>query len=141
MKITIVNGPNLNLTGHRQPEIYGTETFENYIPALQQMFPQHDIEYFQSNIEGELINTLHECKQNGRMVLLNAGGYSHTSVALRDAVSAIDLPVIEIHMSQVAAREEFRRTSFIGAACVGTITGFGLDSYRLGILALESLSE
>lgn len=141
MKITIVNGPNLNLTGHRQPEIYGNQTFENYIPSLQQMFPQHDIEYFQSNIEGELINALHECKKNGRMVLLNAGGYSHTSVALRDAVSAIDLPVIEIHMSQVAAREEFRRTSFIGAACVGTITGFGLDSYRLGILALESLSE
>ena len=141
MKITIVNGPNLNLTGHRQPEIYGNQTFENYSPSLQQMFPQHDIEYFQSNIEGELINALHECKKNWRLVLLNAGGYSHTSVALRDAVSAIDLPVIEIHMSQVAAREEFRRTSFIGAACVGTITGFGLDSYLLGILALESLSE
>lgn len=141
MKIAIVNGPNLNLTGHRQTEIYGNETFENYIPKLRQMFPQHEIGYFQSNVEGELINALHKCKQEGCMVLLNAGGYSHTSVALRDAVAALDLPVIEIHMSQVAAREEFRRTSFIGAACVGSIAGFGLDSYRLGILALESLSE
>ncbi|MCM1531388.1 MAG: 3-dehydroquinate dehydratase [Bacteroides sp.] len=140
MKIAIVNGPNLNLTGHRQKEIYGSETFENYIPALREMFPQHDIAYFQSNVEGELINILHECKSQGRMVLLNAGGYTHTSVALRDAVSAIDLPVIEIHMSQIAAREEFRRTSFVGAACVGSIAGFGMDSYRLGILALESLS-
>lgn len=140
MKIAIVNGPNLNLTGHRQPDIYGKETFENYIPALRRMFPQHEIDYFQSNVEGELINILHECKKQCRKVLLNAGGYTHTSVALRDAVSAIDLPVIEIHMSQVAAREEFRHTSLVGAACVGSIAGFGMDSYRLGILALEQLS-
>ncbi len=141
MKIAIVNGPNLNLTGHRQTDIYGTDTFEKYIPALRELFPTHDIVYFQSNVEGEIINILHTCKGERRMVLLNAGGYTHTSVALRDAVSAIDVPVVEIHMSQVAAREEFRHTSLVGAACAGTIAGFGMDSYRLGILALEKIQE
>lgn len=140
MNIAIVNGPNLNLTGHREPQIYGSDTFEQYIPALRKMFPQHDIVYFQSNVEGEIINILHACSNEQRGVLLNAGGYTHTSVALRDAVAAISVPVIEIHISNVSAREEFRHTSLVGAACIGTIAGFGMDSYRLGILALEKKS-
>lgn len=138
MKIAIVNGPNLNLTGKREQEIYGSETFENYVPSLRDRFPMHEIVYFQSNIEGELIDFLHVCGRERCAVLLNAGGYTHTSVALRDAVAAIQVPVVEIHMSQVAAREEYRRTSIVGEACIGTITGFGMDSYRLGILALEN---
>ncbi len=138
MKIAIVNGPNLNLTGIREPEIYGSETFEDYVPALRVRFPMHEIVYFQSNIEGELIDFLHGCGRERRAVLLNAGGYTHTSVALHDAVAAIQVPVVEIHMSQVAAREEYRHTSLIGGVCIGTITGFGMDSYRLGILALEN---
>lgn len=141
MKIAIVNGPNLNLTGQRQKDIYGSDTFETLMPNLRKMFAAHDIAYFQSNIEGELIDFLHQCKKEQRAVLLNAGGYTHTSVALRDAVAAIDVPVIEIHISNVAAREEFRHTSLVGAACVGTIAGFGMDSYRLGILALEKRQE
>lgn len=139
MKIAIINGPNLNLTGIREPEIYGAESFERFIPALFAQFSEHDIVYFQSNVEGELINMLHSCGGEQRAILLNAGGYTHTSVALHDAIKAIGTPVIEIHMSNVAAREEFRHTSLIGSACIGTIAGFGLDSYRLGILAFEKL--
>ncbi|MDE6493115.1 MAG: 3-dehydroquinate dehydratase [Bacteroidales bacterium] len=136
MKIAIVNGPNLNLTGKREPEIYGSQTFESYVPWLREQFPMHEIVYFQSNVEGELIDFLQACGNEDRSVLLNAGGYTHTSVALHDAVAAIRVPVVEIHMSQVAAREEYRHTSLLGSACIGTIAGFGMDSYRLGILAL-----
>ena len=149
MKIAIINGPNLNLTGLREPDTYGKESFDQYIPRLFAQFPEHDIIYFQSNVdiiyfqsnvEGELINMLHSCGGEQRAILLNAGGYTHTSVALHDAIKAIGMPVIEIHLSNIAAREEFRHTSLIGRACIGTIAGFGLDSYRLGILALENLA-
>ena len=140
MKIAIINGPNLNLTGLREPDIYGQKSFDQYIPRLFAQFPEHDIIYFQSNVEGELINMLHSCGGEQRAILLNAGGYTHTSVALHDAIKAIGMPVIEIHLSNIAAREEFRHTSLIGRACIGTIAGFGLDSYRLGILALENLA-
>ena len=140
MKIAIINGPNLNLTGLREPDIYGQKSFDQYIPWLFAQFPDHDIIYFQSNVEGELINMLHSCGGEQRAILLNAGGYAHTSVALHDAIKAIGMPVIEIHLSNIAAREEFRHTSMIGRACIGTIAGFGLDSYRLGILALENLT-
>lgn len=140
MKIAIINGPNLNLTGLREPNIYGKESFDQFIPRLFAQFPEHDIIYFQSNVEGELINMLHSCGGEQRAILLNAGGYAHTSVALHDAIKAIGMPVIEIHLSNIAAREEFRHTSMIGRACIGTVAGFGLDSYRLGILALENLA-
>ena len=140
MKIAIINGPNLNLTGLREPNIYGKESFDEFIPRLFAQFPEHVIIYFQSNVEGELINMLHSCGGEQRAILLNAGGYAHTSVALHDAIKAIGMPVIEIHLSNIAAREEFRHTSMIGRACIGTIAGFGLDSYRLGILALENLA-
>ena len=140
MKIAIINGPNLNLTGLRESDVYGKESFDQYIPRLFAQFPAHDIIYFQSNVEGELINMLHSCGGEQRAILLNAGGYTHTSVALHDAIKAIGMPVIEIHLSNIAAREEFRHTSLIGRACIGTIAGFGLDSYRLGILALENLA-
>lgn len=139
MKIAIINGPNLNLTGQREPGIYGKQSFEQYIPCLRDMFPDVDLSYGQSNVEGELIDMIQACGLEGRAVLLNAGGYTHTSVALHDAIAAVPVPVIEIHMSNVAAREEYRRTSLIGSACKGTIAGFGMDSYRLGILAMKEL--
>ena len=135
MKLLILNGPNLNLQGKRDQSVYGAETFEEFIPRLRTLYPSVELDYAQSNIEGELIDTLHNAIGKYDGVLFNAGGYTHTSVALRDAIDAISVPVIEIHISNVAAREEFRHTSFIGATCIGTIAGFGLDSYRLGIEA------
>ena len=134
--ILILNGPNLNLQGRRDKSVYGAETFEEFIPRLRTLYPTHTIEYAQSNIEGELINLLHQADGVYDGVLFNAGGYTHTSVALRDAIDAVKVPVIEIHISNVSAREEFRHTSLIGATCVGTIAGFGLDSYRLGVEAI-----
>ena len=131
-----MNGPNLNLQGRRDKSVYGAETFEEFIPRLRTTYPAVEIDYAQSNIEGELIDALHNAEGKYDGVLFNAGGYTHTSVALRDAIDAVSLPVIEIHISNVAAREEFRHTSLIGATCVGTIAGFGLDSYRLGIEAM-----
>lgn len=136
MKLLILNGPNLNLQGRRDKSVYGAETFEEFIPRLRTTYPAVEIDYAQSNIEGELIDALHNAEGKYDGVLFNAGGYTHTSVALRDAIDAVSLPVIEIHISNVAAREEFRHTSLIGATCVGTIAGFGLDSYRLGIEAM-----
>ena len=135
MKLLILNGPNLNLQGRRDKEVYGAESFEEYIPRLRAQYPDVVIDYAQSNVEGELINALHKAEGEYDGVLFNAGGYTHTSVALRDAIDAISVPVIEIHISNVAAREEFRHTSLIGATCIGTIAGFGLDSYRLGVEA------
>ena len=135
-KILILNGPNLNLQGRRDRSVYGAETFEEFIPRLRTLYPSITIDYAQSNIEGELIDTLHQAMGVYDGVLFNAGGYTHTSVALRDAVDAVSVPVIEIHISNVSAREEFRHTSLIGTTCIGTIAGFGLDSYRLGIEAL-----
>ena len=135
-KILILNGPNLNLQGKRDVGVYGTTTFEEYISTLSERYANRvEFDYFQSNIEGELINAIHQSVERYDGIVLNAGGYTHTSVALRDAIGAIAVPVIEIHISNVASREEFRHTSLIGATCIGTIAGFGLDSYRLGIEA------
>ena len=136
MKLLILIGPNLNLQGRREKSVYGAESFEEFIPRLRALYSAHTIDYAQSNIEGSLIDTLHKAEGEYDGVLFNAGGYTHTSVALRDAIGAISVPVIEIHISNVASREEFRHTSLIGATCVGTIAGFGLDSYRLGIEAM-----
>ena len=138
MKLLILNGPNLNLQGKRDQSVYGAETFEEFIPRLRALYPSVELDYAQSNIEGELIDALHNTIGKYDGVLFNAGGYTHTSVALRDAVDAVSVPVIEIHISNVSAREEFRHTSLIGATCIGTIAGFGLDSYRLGIEALKN---
>ena len=126
------------MQGRRDRSVYGAETFEEFIPRLRTQYPSVEIDYAQSNIEGELIDTLHKADGVYDGVLFNAGGYTHTSVALRDAIDAVAVPVIEIHISNVSAREEFRHTSLIGATCIGTIAGFGLDSYRLGIEALLS---
>ena len=136
MKLLILNGPNLNLQGRREKSVYGAESFEEFIPRLRTAYPSHTLDYAQSNIEGELIDMLHQAEGVYDGILFNAGGYTHTSVALRDAVGAVSVPVIEIHISNVASREEFRHTSLIGATCIGTIAGFGLDSYRLGIEAM-----
>lgn len=136
MKLLILNGPNLNLQGRRDKSVYGAESFEEFIPRLRTLYPAIEIDYTQSNIEGELIDALHNAEGKYNGILFNAGGYTHTSVALRDAIDAVSVPVIEIHISNVSAREEFRHTSLIGATCVGTIAGFGLDSYRLGIEAM-----
>ena len=137
MKILIVNGPNLNLLGEREPGIYGSATMESMMDKLRRLYPEIEFGYFQSNIEGELIDCLQQARLDGTDgILLNAGGYTHTSVALHDCIRSLEKPVVEIHISNVAAREEFRHTSLIGAACVGTIAGFGLDSYRLGVEAI-----
>ena len=138
MKLLVLNGPNLNLQGRRDRSVYGAETFEEFIPRLRAQYSSVEIDYAQSNIEGELIDALHKADGVYDGVLFNAGGYTHTSVALRDAIDAVAVPVIEIHISNVSAREEFRHTSLIGATCIGTIAGFGLDSYRLGVEALLS---
>ena len=133
MKISIINGPNLNLLGTREPSVYGDKTFEDYYNTLQMKFPQVQFDYFQSNVEGEIINRLHEVGFSSDAVLLNAGAYTHTSVAFGDAIKAINSPVIEIHISNTFAREDFRHTSYITPVAKGLIIGFGLDSYRLGI--------
>ena len=138
MKIIIINGPNLNLLGTREPTVYGNQSFEDYYKDLQKRFPQVDFDYFQSNIEGELINRLHEVGFSSDLILLNAGAYTHTSVALGDAIKSIDTSVIEIHISNTFAREDFRHTSYITPVAKGLIIGFGLDSYRLGV---ESVLE
>ena len=136
MKILIVNGPNLNLLGVREPGIYGSSSFEQYLPKLQAQYPNIEIEYYQSNIEGELINKMQEgFTADG--IVLNAGAYTHTSVALHDCIRSLKSPVIEVHISNVHQREEFRHRSMISAACRGVICGFGLDSYRLAIEALK----
>lgn len=133
MQILIINGPNLNLLGRREPGIYGTRSFEDYLPELQEAFPDFTIEHFQSNHEGALIDKLHEVGFSYHGIVLNAGGYTHTSVALADAVAGINTPVVEVHLSNVAAREDFRQRSLIGRVCVGCISGFKLESYRLAL--------
>ena len=133
MKIAIINGPNLNLLGKREPGIYGNESFEDYFEQLKQQYPDVTLSYFQSNAEGALIDHLHEIGFSWDGILLNAGGYTHTSVALRDAIAAIKTPVVEIHISNVHAREEFRHKSMIAPKCVGTIAGLGMKGYALGI--------
>lgn len=136
MKIQIINGPNINLLGKREPSIYGAVSFESYYRELCARYPDIDFAYYQSNIEGELINRLHEVGFDYDGVVLNAGAYTHTSIALQDAIRAITTPVIEVHISNVHAREEFRHRSMISCACRGVICGFGLDSYRLAVEAL-----
>ena len=136
--IVIINGPNLNLLGMRETSIYGNAFFNDYLVKLREHFPDVTIDYFQSNVEGELINKLHEEGFKADGIILNAGGYTHTSVAIGDAILAINAPVIEVHISNVFAREDFRHTSYIAPACAGSISGFGLDGYRL---AMESLTN
>lgn len=133
MKIIIINGPNLNLLGKREPEIYGNLTFEVYFDALKKKYPTIELYYFQSNVEGEIINKLHETGFDFNGIVLNAGAYTHTSVAIGDAIKGIETPVIEVHISNVHAREEFRHISFIAPNAKGVIAGFGLQSYELAI--------
>ena len=123
MKIAIINGPNLNLLGKREPETYGTRDFETYLAELQKKYRDIELTYFQSNVEGELINKLHEFGFTYKGIIINAGGYTHTSVALADAIAAITTPVIEVHISNIFAREDFRHVSFLGAQCIGSISG------------------
>ena len=136
MKIQIINGPNINLLGKREPSIYGSQSFEDYLVELKTKYPQVTFEYFQSNVEGEMINKIHEVGFESDGIILNAGAYTHTSIALQDAIRAITSPVIEVHISNVHTREEFRHKSMISCACKGVICGFGLHSYRLAIEAL-----
>ncbi len=140
MKILVVNGPNLNLLGQREPGIYGTCSFDDYLASLRKRYPSIEIDYYQSNIEGELINRM---QQAGFLdnpvcdgIVLNAGAYTHTSIALQDCIRSLRCPVVEVHISNVHTREEFRHHSYISCACKGVICGFGLDSYRLAIEAL-----
>jgi 3-dehydroquinate dehydratase-2 len=133
MKLLILNGPNLNLLGTREPGIYGNSSMESYLDTLRKDFPQVEIDYFQSNIEGEMINKMQEVGFTYDGIVLNAGAYTHTSVALHDCIRAIKAPVIEVHISNVHTREEFRHKSMISAACKGVICGFGMDSYRLAV--------
>ncbi len=135
-KIVIVNGPNLNLLGRREPGIYGRQSFEEYLPKLQAQYPEVEISYYQSNVEGELIDKLQEVGFEADGIVLNAGAYTHTSVALQDCIRALKSPVVEVHISNVHQREEFRHKSLIACACRGVICGFGLDSYRLAVEAL-----
>ena len=136
MKIQIVNGPNLNLLGRREPDIYGQTSFDDYLPKLQAAYPDVQIDYFQSNHEGALIDKLQEVGFSYDGIILNAGAYTHTSVALYDCIRGIKTPVIEVHISNVHQREDFRHHSFLSPACKGVICGFGLDSYRLAVEAL-----
>ena len=133
MKLLIINGPNLNLLGKREPGVYGVASAESIFEGLQSDYPDVDLEYFQSNIEGELVDAIQKADGLFDGVVLNAGGYTHTSVALRDAIAAVGVDVIEVHISNVLSREEFRHTSLIGGVCRGSIAGFGPDSYRLAV--------
>ena len=133
MKIIIINGPNLNLLGKREKNIYGDLSFDGYFETLKNNYPQHELNYYQSNIEGEIVNKIHEFGFDHDGIIINAGAYTHTSVAIRDAIAGVTTPVVEVHISNILTRESFRHKSIIGPVCVGSIMGFGLDSYRLGI--------
>ncbi len=137
MYIHIINGPNLNLIGQREKEIYGNIKFTDYIRILKEHFQDYTIQYFQSNVEGEIIDQLQKANKESTGVVLNAGGYTHTSVAIRDAIAALKIPVVEVHISNIYEREEFRHKSYLAPKCVGSIIGFGLDSYRLAIESLR----
>lgn len=134
MKISIINGPNLNLLGKREPEIYGNETFEGYLLGLKANYPQVEFDYFQSNVEGELINELQRVGFDYDGIIMNPGGYTHTSVAIGDAIAAIKTPVVEVHISNVHAREEFRKLSHVAGKSAGSIIGLGLKGYELAVL-------
>lgn len=141
MKVIIINGPNLNLLGKREPEIYGNLSFEEYFQQLTQEFPTLHLEYFQNNVEGEMINKLHQVGFSYDGIILNAGGYTHTSVALADAVASIKSIVIEVHISNIFSREEYRHQSLLSKHCQGIISGFGLDSYKLALLYLLNIKN
>jgi 3-dehydroquinate dehydratase-2 len=141
MKLHIINGPNLNLLGIREPEIYGTQGFDAFFEQLQSEFPDHEISYFQSNVEGELINNLQAVGFSTAGIILNAGAYTHTSIAIGDAVSAIKTPIIEVHISNVFSREEYRHVSYIAPKAIGIISGLGLNGYRLAILHFLSFNK
>ena len=137
MRVFVINGPNLNLLGRREPEIYGTMSFENFLPLLQERFPQHRIDYFQSNHEGDLIDKLQEADGLYDAVVMNPGGYAHTSIAIADCIRAISIPVAEVHISDISKREPYRRHSYTAEACVTCISGLGLEGYAK---AIEELS-
>lgn len=137
MKILILNGPNLNLQGRRDTDVYGSRTFDELFGELRRDYPDTAFDYFQSNLEGALIDAIQQADGRYDGVVLNAGGYTHTSVALRDAVAAVSVPVVEVHISSILAREEFRHVSLLAPVAIGSVMGFGLDSYRLGIEALR----
>ncbi|TVP49850.1 MAG: type II 3-dehydroquinate dehydratase [Mongoliibacter sp.] len=133
MKIIIINGPNLNLLGKREPEIYGSTSFEDYFALLKEKFPDLDLHYFQSNVEGEIIDKIHETGFEFDAIILNAGGYTHTSVAISDAIAGVKTPVMEVHISNIYKREEFRHKSIISKECIGMISGLGLKGYELAV--------
>ena len=137
MRIQIINGPNINLLGKREPSIYGSVTFEDYLTGLRETYKDIEINYFQSNIEGEMIDCIQQAGFEADGIILNAGAYTHTSIALQDAIRSVTAPVIEVHISNVHSREAFRHVSMIAWACKGVICGFGLDSYRLALEALK----
>jgi 3-dehydroquinate dehydratase-2 len=139
MRIVIINGANLNLLGRREPEKYGHSSFENYLTVLKSRYPDIIFEYFQSNIEGEIVDVIQKYGFSFDGIILNAGGYTHTSVSITDAIAAVKTAVIEVHITNIFAREEFRHTSLIGRNCSGSISGFGLDSYRLAVEALVEI--
>ena len=133
MKILVLNGPNLNLLGTREPTVYGNKTFEEYFSDLKTKYKSVELDYFQSNVEGELINALHKADKNVDGIILNAGAYTHTSIALADAVAGIAAPVVEVHISNIFAREDYRHISYLGKHCKGSVSGFGLMSYDLAL--------
>lgn len=137
MKIVVINGPNLNLLGVREPEKYGNDSFEKYLQKLRGKFPDIEFDCYQSNVEGEIINKLHEVGFSADGIILNAGGYTHTSVAIADAVAAISAPVVEVHITNIYAREKERRVSLLAGSCVGVVAGFGLESYALAVAYLH----
>lgn len=141
MKIVIINGPNLNLLGRREPKIYGSQSFEDYLPKLSDKFEGVTIEYFQSNIEGEIIDCIQQLDGNYDGALLNAGGYTHTSVSIADSVAAVETPIVEVHITSPLARERFRHISLVAPHVLGSIMGFGLSSYSLGVVALRQYLE
>jgi 3-dehydroquinate dehydratase-2 len=141
MKIIIINGPNLNLLGKREKEVYGDEKFETFLSNLKNKFKGVDITYFQSNVEGELINRIHETGFTYDGIILNAGAYTHTSVAIRDAIAAVTTDVIEVHLSNIFARESFRHESLIAPKCIGSISGLGMESYRLALLYFSGKNQ
>lgn len=141
MTLQIINGPNINLLGKREPEIYGSTTFEDYLALLRARFSDVQLDYYQSNVEGELINVIQQAGFTADGIVLNAGAYTHTSIALQDAIRSVPAPVVEVHISNVHTREAFRHVSMISCACRGVILGFGLDSYRLAVEALLELKK
>ncbi len=134
MRILIINGPSLNLLGQRETDLYGKLSFEDYLDVLMKEFPEVEISYYQSNIEGEIIDKLQQANLEFNAIILNAGAYTHTSVAIGDAIKSIDTPVVEVHISNIMAREDFRHVSYITPNCIGSVIGFGLQSYRLALL-------